>query len=328
MFWHREEGVGPPYLVDRTVVSEDSYDGSPFAQVIRTRRVFRKNLVQLAPDDDRLLHELHAEGATDYLALPLLTRSRVVNLISFVTHDPGGFGEHDRSELARAASFLAPSLEALNLNGSLDALLETYLGGSPARRVREGANTADDMGELQGAVLFIDLTGFTDLVSQLPAKSTLRCLRQFFTATCAAIDRDRGERLKLIGDAVLAVFPVDPNDANERITCERAVRAAFETRSALLEEACSIPGVHLACSAGIAFGTFSFGNVGSDDRLDYTAIGPPVNLASRLQDLAGELGVFCLLPQELTPVRGRTHVGYGSHSLKGIADRVAVSGLH
>jgi len=128
------------------------------------------------------------------------------------------------------------------------------------------------------AVIFVDIVGSTQLVSTLPPKEVVELLNRFFVVVIEEVDRHRGIVNKFEGDATLAVFgaPValdSPED--DALTAARTIAERMERE---------VP----ECQAGIgvAAGQVVAGNVGANERFEYTVIGEPVNEAARLSELA------------------------------------------
>lgn len=139
-------------------------------------------------------------------------------------------------------------------------------------------------------ILSSDLRGFTGLSDRLPGEQVIDLLNGYFDALVPAIEAAGGEVLKFMGDGLLAIFPVTgaPSAA-----CRAALTATEAARTALAEanaerEARGEP----VLRAGMALhqGEVLYGNIGSTNRLDFTTIGPAVNLAARLETLARDLG--------------------------------------
>lgn len=135
----------------------------------------------------------------------------------------------------------------------------------------------------QVTVLFCDLAGFTALSGELDAEELHAILNQYFDVADAVIQRYGGRIDKHIGDGVMAVFgaPVAHSDDPDR-----AVRAALDIHEAMHELSRSV-GRNLSAHVGIASGQVVASGTGSDNFNEYTVTGLTVNLASRLDDLAG-----------------------------------------
>ena len=134
--------------------------------------------------------------------------------------------------------------------------------------------------------------------------------------------------LKYMGDGLLAIFTIAADRANEHTVCAAALAAAREARSAVAaESAAAEDRFGLQFGLALYIGEVLYGNVGSENRLDFTCIGPAVNLAVRIEKLTGELGVAILasdafaqhFPADLAPV--------GNFNLRGFEMSRAIFGL-
>jgi class 3 adenylate cyclase len=133
-----------------------------------------------------------------------------------------------------------------------------------------------------------------------------------------------GEVLKFIGDGVLAIFPVTGAPAEAGEAALRAVVAARAGMAHLdaVRQAQGLP--PLPFGAALHLGEILWGNIGSADRLDFTAIGPAVNLVSRLEGLCRPLGRSVLLSGAVAAETATPLVPLGEHGLRGIAAPCAV----
>jgi len=151
-----------------------------------------------------------------------------------------------------------------------------------------GAAAALAGGRREVAVLFSDIRGFTGLAEQMAPEATARLLGDYLGVMVDAVFQHGGTLDKFTGDGVMAVWgaPLAAPDA-----AERAVRAAGAMRRALTRlnqrrTEAGQPAFHTG--TGIAFGEVFAGNVGTADRLEYTVVGDPVNVAARLCAIAVE----------------------------------------
>ncbi len=126
--------------------------------------------------------------------------------------------------------------------------------------------------------------------------------------------------LKFIGDGLLAIFPVD--DRGQRAACEAAVRAASAARVGMAhldDERRQQGRPPLPFGAALHLGEMFWGNIGAADRLDFTAIGPAVNLVSRLEGLCRPLQKSVLVSGALAAEIGSPLVALGTYELRGVA---------
>jgi class 3 adenylate cyclase/tetratricopeptide (TPR) repeat protein len=133
------------------------------------------------------------------------------------------------------------------------------------------------------AVLFADLAGFTKLTSEADAEEVHRLLGRYFEVVDGIVARSGGTVDKHIGDATMAVFGAPVAHGND---VERAVRAACDIHDAMAALSAEF-GRTLATHVGVASGEVVAASTGSAVRADYTVTGDAVNLASRLEELAG-----------------------------------------
>ncbi len=233
---------------------------------------------------------------------------------------PRPFTSDEIEQLRQAARFAATPLAALAARATLRATLEAYLGKRSAERVL-AAPLRRDLGEtIQAALLYADLRGFTTLSEASPPADIIAALDAWFDRIAGAVHAFGGEVLKFIGDGVLAIFPVV--EASPRRACEAALRAAgaAEAGMAYLNAERATQGLPpLAFGAALHLGEMLWGNIGAANRLDFTAIGPAVNLASRLEGLCKPLGRTVLVSGALAAETDMPLVALGLHKLRGIA---------
>jgi adenylate cyclase len=141
-------------------------------------------------------------------------------------------------------------------------------------------------------VLFCDLRGFTTVAEQLPAERVIELLNGYLTEMSDAILDHGGTVVSYMGDGIMAVFgaPLAQDDH-----ADRALRAAREMLGERLARFNAAAGQRLAMGIGICSGPVMSGNVGSDRRLEYTAVGDTTNSASRLEAMTATANVTVLI---------------------------------
>jgi adenylate cyclase len=219
---------------------------------------------------------------------------------------PRPFTPDEADQLRQAARFAGAPLAALAARATLAAALEAYLGRRSAARVL-AAPLRRDLGEtIQAALLYADLRGFTALSESHPPAVVIAALDAWFDRIAGAVHAFGGEVLKFIGDGVLAIFPVA--GGTPRAACDAALRAVAAARAGMahLDEERGRQGLPpLAFGAALHLGEILWGNIGAADRLDFTAIGPAVNLVSRLEGLCRPLGKAVLVSGALAAATER-----------------------
>jgi adenylate cyclase len=231
----------------------------------------------------------------------------------------------ETDQLRQAARFAAAPLALLAARATLTATLEAYLGRRSAARVL-AAPLRRDVGEtIEAALLYADLRGFTALSESNPPALVLAALDAWFDRIAGAVHAFGGEVLKFIGDGVLAIFPVV--GASPRGACDAALRAVSAARVGMahLDQEREREGLPpLPFGVALHLGEMLWGNIGAADRLDFTAIGPAVNLVSRLEGLCRPLGKTVLVSGALAAHTETPLVALGTHVLRGITSPCAV----
>ncbi|MDW6025894.1 adenylate/guanylate cyclase domain-containing protein [Mesorhizobium sp. BAC0120] len=268
-----------------------------------------------------ILSDLRRDGMTDYVALSIPFSDGTKKLLSVATKRPGGFSDEEMELLETITPGIAVNLEIQALRLTARTLLETYVGRQAGARVLEGA-IRRGMGETIRAVIWLcDLRGFTSLSERLPRDALIELLNEYFGCMCAALDASGGEVLKFLGDALLAIFPI--LDKDPASACARALAAADNAQKALAAfNAGRIDIGEARIDYGIALhiGDVMYGNIGGENRLDFTVIGPAVNLAARIERLCRDLGRPVLLSASFVTASGLNAEHLGAFSLKGLSD--------
>ena len=314
-----------PYGVQRT----GAYLGSPAQKMVESGAPVRYRLDHLQPSDHPLLHDLAAAGGHDYVLLPLRFSDRSLNVLALATDEPGGFSEHDLRAFEQLSHPLAAVLEVAATHRVAQTLLDTYVGHRTGRRILEGQIHRGDAEEIDAAIWYADLRGFTPLTEKLPAARLLDLLNAYFELVAAAVTPRGGEILRFMGDAMLIVFPADRR-GELAPACRAAVAAAleaFERAEQVNRQRCQDGCPEIRFGIGLNAGKVVYGNIGAPDRLDFTVIGPAVNRAARLETLTKELGVPLLMTGSFAAALGRPTRSLGLQPMRGLDEPVEVFAL-
>src|SRR5271166_695812 len=238
---------------------------------------------------------------------------------------PRPFTPDEQTRLSEAARFAAAPLAALTARPTLTAALEAYLGRRSAARVLAGPLRRGVGETIEAALLFADLRGFTALSESNPPSVVIAALDAWFDRIALSVHAFGGEVLKFIGDGVLAIFPVA--GATPRGACGAALSAVAAARAGMahLDDARRREGLApLPFGVALHLGEILWGNIGAADRLDFTAIGPAVNLVSRLEGLCRPLERAVLVSGAVAAETRKPLIPLGTHTLRGIASPCAV----
>lgn len=355
LYW-REESGGELFLRDHANVNIEDYLASPIRTIMEGGGdAMRFPLERLeGPFAYPILAELKEAGVTDYVVLPLELSGGRRAFSSWASQSPGGFQVAELQVLYDVLPALQMVVEALTQRSLIESIVTTYLGADAGHRVLQGQMRRGSVDTIPAILWYSDLRGSTQLAEALDGPELVALLNTYFDTVTWPLTQSGGEILKFIGDAVLCIYPLHdgPEEASRRAAT--ALMAARQAQTALMElnRARGAVGAPLL-KAGIAlhYGEVMYGNIGTADRLDFTAIGPAVNLVVRLETLSKSLpydvlvsgafhevaaGVKAHLRDAETggvwkkTLEGNQRLEYrdtGWHSLRGVRDSVRVFGL-
>ena len=288
---HNQEGVEEAEA-PHDVLLRSEYLESPYAPILKGVGGVRRRLEgDHAELDFPVLKEFKAEGATDYVAMPLAFSDGQLNIVTMLSDRPGGFTTSD-------------------------------LGGHAGPRVLDSLIKRGDGEVIHAVIWFCDLRSSTALTESMPRDEYLALLNRYFDCMAGAVIENGGEVLKYIGDAVMAIFPIeDPQNPNPQ--------AAFDALAAVRDAHARIDAVNAvrqplgepAISFGIGLhrGDVTYGNIGTDRRLGFTVIGRAVNEASRIEGMCKPLKTTVVISKDLAKSLPGELVSLGRHELRGVA---------
>jgi adenylate cyclase len=277
--------------VDYHILTSPEFHASPIIIVFQQGLEVRAHADDPASKRFPIIDDLRAEGVTDYVAMPLLFMNGSINGSSWTTRQPGGFTEEQLGALRALTPALARYCEIVQSRRIATMLLDTYVGNRAGERILGGQIRRGHTETMHAAIWLSDLRGFTALSDRLPAETVVDILNHYFDCQVAAIREHGGEVLKYMGDGLLAVFPIDEYIGDDQQVCSRVLEAARESRA-------SVDALHYPIGEnierfrfGVALhvGDILYGNIGGGNRLDFTCIGPAINLAARLEKIASRL---------------------------------------
>lgn len=185
-------------------------------------------------------------------------------------------GAYERSQIGRLQTGFNRMVAGLEERERLRDLFGRYVGTDVARRaIEEGSSLSGDV--VEAAVLYIDLVGSTQLAENRPPQEVAHVLNDFFRIVVDAVDEYQGLVNKFEGDAALAIFGAP-------LRTSKPASAALATARALASRLHELPDVDFGI--GVSAGRVFAGNIGAENRHEYTVIGDAVNEAARLADLA------------------------------------------
>jgi len=327
VLWRRDQGY-EEVPRQHGVLTSASYIGSPMQEVRTTGKPVRHRLDAALPEDAHIvLHEMKAGGSVDYIAFPMrLSRPGSTPVATFSTDRASGFSDADIADLKRLVDMMAPEAEIFIYRSISETVTDTYLGHIVGEQILSGLIKRGDGKQINAVLWFSDLRDFTGLNERMAPSDLLELLNNYLSLVGDALKANGGEILKFIGDGVMAYFPAEdalflPYVTNSAIAAARRliddIEAANEARAA---------GGHdpVRFGVGLHVGPVTFGNIGTEDRLDFTVIGPAVNRAARLESLTKQLGVPVLASAEFNAASTVPLKSLGRHTLRGVPEPVEV----
>jgi adenylate cyclase len=318
--WWRDTGETVQVMIAHEVADAIPYEKNPVRRVCYGRDTLRRRLDR--PDDAldfEILIELRERGGTDYIAMPIDGVYASAYMLTFVTDRPAGFTDKELADLARLGQRLSIIADRHNQWWITRNLLCAYLGANTGPNVLSGQIRRGTGMALAAVLWSSDLRGFTERSDRLPSERIIAILNALFEAQAAGIRAHGGEILKFIGDGLLAIFPIAESDAVAAVA-KAAVAAAQDAISAVasLTDHPAMDGEPpLDIVIALHIGTVHYGNIGAADRLDFTVIGPAVNLVSRIENAAKTLGQPIVVSAELAAALDSV-VSLGRHRLRGL----------
>lgn len=250
-----------------------------------------------AMDDSRLdqAMSLISQKIRSVVCVPLWRKDKIIGVIQLdsirLAHQ---FTEDDLELLKAIGCQMAMVIEQASLNEKIReeeqmrSRLERFHSPQVIEMILKGSQeTKENIMEPKDqtvTILFTDIVGFTRLSEQMPPREINMLLNQFFSQMTDIIFKYDGMLDKYIGDCLMAVFGAPLEKKGDS---ERAIMAALEMRKKLAEMMkVTDTEKKFNIRIGINTGKVVAGNIGSPNRMDYTVIGDPVNIASRLESIA------------------------------------------
>lgn len=315
--------------VDFSFLESTMFRTSPLSAVFERGVEFRMD--PTSPDAERfpLLLDLGAEGGTDYIALPLAFLDGSVNASSWSTRRPGGFTDVHVRAIRAVLPALARNIEIMRLQRTAAMLLDTYVGNRAGERILAGQIRRGHTDMMHAVIWLSDLRGFTPLSDRLPAETVVDILNHYFDCQVNEIRERGGEVLKFMGDGLLAVFPIPEQDGDPATVCARALAAARASHARVdaLEYRVGDTIERFRFGVALHVGKLLYGNIGGGNRLDFTCIGPAVNLAARLEKLTSRLKRTIVASETFAGLSSEEWIELGAFPIAGFSTEQRVFGL-
>ena len=333
--WNSQDYFCDEVAADANATKSEAFTRNPLFHVINEGQTIKVDLEsEEGANSAPLMRELADQGYTTYVALPLSSSHEKRNAMTLATRKTGGFPPAEKDLIRNLIDLLALHIERHIVQRIARNVADTYLGPIAGQRVLDGEIKRGDGEAIKAVVFMADMRGFTQLADRLSGPEVTAILNAYFDRISDAVLNHGGDILKFMGDGILAVF--DQKTFGETAAANAAVKAAKAALEAIDELNRNPPDDlpdpirwhPLKIGIGLHRGEVFFGNVGGEERLDFTVIGRAVNETSRVESLCKPLGRALLLTE---PVRaalsGDLQTGLnamGEHALRGVGKPVAI----
>ncbi|QFY61470.1 adenylate/guanylate cyclase domain-containing protein [Rhizobium grahamii] len=329
--WDSEKAIEPEFEygpTGRDADSLQSWQRSAFYHLwAGTENEVRRRIGFGDPTDFAMLERMQSEGHTDFIAM--VHRFEKAGTIGemdcffshFTTRHLQGFSDRDLVILRKLVPVLALAIKCIALGRIARTIAEVYLGEDAARQVLEGKISRGKSERISAALWFSDLLNYTKISDSVPPEDILPMLNAYSDVIISAVHEAGGNVLKLIGDGVLAIFK---SEAASDACCAalRAERLLREKLIVLNEERARDDRPTTDVYIGLHIGDVFYGNIGSQERLDFTVIGPAVNEVSRIASLCRSVDFNVLMSSDFAasiPDEDReTLACIGRYALRGV----------
>jgi adenylate cyclase len=329
-FWRREAGQAHTELVEYGPTTEgealENWRRTVFFHLLESGESSYRVRFHAGETTEflRLAH-MREEGMSDVAAMiTRFPRSGAIgemdSLYSYwATDRPRGFDDPQLAAIGRLMPMLALAVKCVSLARIAGTLVETYLGRDAGRRVLQGRIRRGIADKISAVLWYSDLRGFTRITDQSAPEQIIPLLNDYAEAVISAIHGNGGDVLKLIGDGTLAIFTAT--------TAEEACRSSIAAHNLLQEQLARLnqrrAQDHLPITdvyVGLHIGEVFYGNIGSDERLDFTVVGPAVNEVARIAAMCRSAERNVLLSQAFADAMASKHrlVSVGRYALRGV----------
>ncbi|MBV9829375.1 MAG: adenylate/guanylate cyclase domain-containing protein [Alphaproteobacteria bacterium] len=317
--WQPGEELDERFL-DHGIEKTATYLESPVRAVADSGDSFDWHLDDAHALPFAILEEMRETGYTHYYIAPVTYTSGAINALSWATKRPGGFTADELALLTGLLPAYSMVTELKAVRRFINNMLTTYVGEEPMRLILDGQVRRGDIRTIDAALMLVDLRDFTMLSDQMSPRAVIRLLNEYFDCVFPAVRSHGGEIMEIMGDGVLAIFR-PPEGERAADACRAALAAAQEALADIEHRNGRERAGQTMMQAGVAlhYGTVSYGNIGSGDRLDFTVIGPDVNMTSRIERFCRDLERSLIMSEIFVEMLGEPMWELGHFELRGFS---------
>ena len=319
----------------RGAEEEESFRSSPVRPIFESGAFEGRYRIRAGSDSDRFptFVRAAAEGGTDYFLQLTGYEDRTKSpsgqegfLLSWISSAPGGFGDAEIDLLRRLCKPLCVELKSLTQKSLVEDILRAYVGDYSADRVYAGQIQRGDGDIIDAVILYCDLRDSSKLAEHYDLNGFLDVLNDYYDVTAGAVIEGGGEVLRYIGDASLAIFPIE-RYTDERQACQAALDVALNTvirGQRLNAKRIDLGETPIEFGIGLHCGTVMYGNIGTPDRIEFTVIGKAANEAARIEAQCRELNETILVSDTFAGYLDRSWRSHGMFDLRNIGRQIEI----
>jgi adenylate cyclase len=321
--WHERQNLVEIVTAELGIQDTEQYQRSP-VRVVFTQHIEVRSRIEgrEGPLEFPILDDLQKEGATDFFAMPMRFLTGEVHGASFVTRRAGGFTDEHIDALRRVMPPFSRVAEIYAWKRTARNILDAYLGEQTGEKVLAGKIRRGDGEDIRAVIWFCDLRDSTPIADSMTRGEFLGLLNEFFECILGPVLEQKGEVLRFIGDAALAIFPI-PGEGELAERAEASRRAVLAASTAIERMAAfnAKRERKLRFGIGLHLGHVLYGNIGTPTRIEFTVIGAAANEAARIEGFCKTLEVPLVISEPVA-----RHVPgcrpLGSHRLRGVEEPI------
>ncbi len=338
VFWRHSQPAELGQFRHQDIVTEEWLRSPMHHMLNENLLVLRRKLT--GPDamlDFGITEDLAEQGYTDYLVMKteLFSRAAYSNrerrgiFVTWASDRPGGFVEDDLAALQRIQRRLAIACKTVIQSRISLNIAEAYLGRETGRRVLAGSIRLGDGEHTRALVWYSDLRNSTRLAETMESDAFLDLLNVYFECSARPAIAAGGEVLAFVGDAVLAIFPLEKEldlpELTRRVTVALNELLVLSDRVNAERIAQNLEPIRYGI--GLNVGTLMYGNIGVPERLAFSAVGPTVIEVARIEKLTKTVGARVLATHQLAAVEPHLWRSMGAHRLEGVGEPLELFGF-